>query len=99
MSKTITVTVPFDVRDEVQRYDIERSSRRDLIAYILSNDALQVSPDKLACYQAEYDEKFAAFEKAKNKIETNYVQPAANNKAINWSLDYESCIITITVDE
>lgn len=99
MSKTITVTVPAEVRDEVQKYDIERSSRRDLIAYILSNDALQVSPDKLARYQTEYDEKYAAFEKAKNQIEVNYVQPAANGKAINWSLDYDSCVITITIDE
>ena len=99
MSKTITVKVPEEVRDEVQLADVERSSRRDIIAYILSNDSINISPERMAQYQKEYDEKFMLFEKAKNKLETNYVQPAANNKAINWQLDYETCEITITVND
>lgn len=99
MSKTITITVPEEVRNEVQRYDIERSARRDIIAYVLSNDSMNVSTERMATYQKEYEEKFASFEEAKNKIETEYVQPAANGKATNWSLDYNSCVITITINE
>lgn len=99
MSKTITVKIPEEVRDEVQRYDLERSSRRDIIAYILSNNSINISSERMAQYQKEYEEKFMLFEKAKNKIENKYVQPAAKNKAVNWQLDYETCEIIITIND
>lgn len=99
MAKTITVTVPEYVRDEVQRYDVERSARRDIIAYILSNDTINIPPERMAEYQKEYDEKFMLFEKAKSKIESEYVKPNAGEKALNWTLDYNTCIVTITVNE
>ena len=98
MTKTMTITVPEEVRNEVQRYDIERSSRRDIIAYILSG-AVNVSEERFTQYQKEYDDKFAAFEKAKKDIEINYVMPATSGKASNWSLDYSTCIVTITYEE
>lgn len=99
MEKIITITIPEEVRDEVQRYDMERSSRRDIIAYILSNNDISISDERFSAYQKEYDEKFMAFEKIKNDIEKQYIQPAANNKAINWSLNYQDCIATITVND
>jgi hypothetical protein len=98
MTKTIVITVPEEIRNEVQRYDIERSSRRDIIAYILSG-AVNVSEERFAQYQKEYDEKFAAFEQAKSNIEKNFVMPATSGKASNWSLDYSTCDVTITYEE
>lgn len=98
MTKTIVITVPEEVRNEVQRCDIERSSRRDIIAYILSG-TVNVSEERFAQYQKEYDEKFAAFEQAKSNIEKNFVMPATSGKASNWSLNYSTCDVTITYEE
>lgn len=98
MTKTMVITVPEEVRNEVQRYDVERSSRRDIIAYILSG-AVNVSEERFARYQKEYEEKFAGFEKAKHDIEKNFVMSATSGKISHWSLDYSTCEITIEYEE
>ncbi len=93
-----TITVPTTLRDKIQKADIERSSRRDIITYILEK-GINVPEERFAKYQSEYDEKFRNFEQAKNELEKEYVMPATNGTASNWSLDYSTCVVTITVNE
>lgn len=95
--KTITVEVPEDVKNTVQRADIECAARRDIITYILEQN-LNVSPERMAAYQKEYDEKFFAFESAKTAIEREYVRTKVD-KPLNWSLDYHTNIITINIGD
>lgn len=98
--QTKIITVSDGDRDRVQRADIERSARRDIIIYLMEQgDNIQISPERRAEYQKEYDEKYFEFEQAKAYIEREYVMPAVNNKAVNWSLDYATCEVTITYDE
>lgn len=99
MSKIVEITVPEEVRDMVQKANVERDSRRDILAYIMTNPNMNISEERIAQYQKEYDEKYLAFEEAKNIIEKDYVIPAIKSKASNWSLDYASCIVTITINE
>lgn len=96
--KIMTITIPEEVRNKVQKADIERSSRRDIITYIMEKD-INISEERFKQYQKEYDEKFFEFEQAKNEIEKNYVVPATKGKASNWSLDYSSCVVTININE
>jgi len=97
--RTIEITVPQEIRDMVQKANIERDSRRDILTYIMSHSDINISDERIARYQKEYDEKYFAFEQAKSKIEKEYVVPAGKGKQLNWSLDYSTCIITITLDE
>ena len=97
--RTIEITIPEELRDKIQKYDTERSARRDVIVYILSNDGIEISNERFEAYQKDYDNKFFAFESAKNELETMYVQPAVNNKALNWNLNYQDCKVTITIDD
>ena len=99
MEKTILITIPEDDRVIVQRADVERSARRDILVYLMEHPELNISDERRIAYQKEYDDKFWAFEQAKADIEKKYVQPAANGKAINWSLDYATCEVTITINE
>lgn len=96
--KILTVEIPEEIVATVQKYDIERCARRDIIVYIMENNT-NVSPERFAQYQKEYDDKYFAFEAAKSEIEKNYVRPLIKDKAANWNLDYESHIITITLQE
>ena len=96
--KIMTITIPEEVRNKVQKADIERSSRRDIITYIMEKD-INISEERFKEYQKEYDEKFFEFEQAKDEIEKNYVVPATEGKASNWSLDYSSCVVTININE
>ena len=95
--KTITIEVPEDVKNTTQRADIECSARRDIITYILEKN-IAVPAERMAAYQKDYDDKYFAFEQAKSNIESNYVRKAVSNP-INWSLDYHTNIVTITVED
>lgn len=96
--KTMTIEIPENVTNMVQRFDIERSSRRDIIINIMQNN-YDIPADRFDRYQKEYDEKYFAFETAKTEIEKNYVIPATGGRKCNWSLDYATNIITITFVE
>lgn len=94
-----TITIPEEIRDMVQKANVERDSRRDILTYIMANTDINIPEERIAQYQKEYDEKYLAFDKAKSIIEKDYIIPATNGKASNWSLDYASCVVTINIDE
>ena len=93
-----TITVPEEIRNIAQKANVERDARRDILLYIMQNN-VEIPQEQIDRYQKEYDEKFLAFEQAKGKIEKEYVQPAVNGKASNWSLDYTTCVVTITIPD
>ena len=94
-----TITIPEKIRDMVQKANVERDSRRDILTYIMANTDINIPQERIADYQKEYDEKYFAFEKAKGIVEKDYVMPATEGKASNWSLDYPSCVVTIIINE
>lgn len=89
-NNTITITIPEELRNRVQRADIERSARRDIIIYLMQHPEVEISEERRLAYQKEYDDKFFEFEQAKSIIEKEYVQPIINNKTANWTLDYNT---------
>ena len=80
------IIIPEELRTRVQRANVERDSRRDILLYIMSHDDIDISEERIARYQKEYDEKYLEFEQAKSIIEKEYVMPATDGKALNWSL-------------
>ena len=91
-----TITIPEELRNQAQRANVERDSRRDILIYIMENN-LNISKERIANYQKEYDEKYFEFEKIKGIIEKEFVMPVTNNTALNWSLNYDNCLVTIEV--
>lgn len=97
-NKILTIEIPEEITTIVQKYDIERSSRRDIIVYIMQNN-LDIPEERFEKYQKEYDEKYFSFEVAKKEIEKNYIIPLTKGALCDWSLDYGTNIITITLKE
>ena len=93
-----TITVPEEIRDLAQKANVERDARRDILLYIMQNN-VNIPEERIERYQKEYDEKYLAFEQAKSVIEKNYVMPATEGKALNWSLNYSDCIVSITLPD
>lgn len=93
-----TITVPEEIRNRAQKANTERDARRDILLYIMQND-INIPEERIARYQKEYDEKYFEFEQAKSIIEKEYVVPATNGKALNWSLDYATCVVSITLPD
>lgn len=95
---TKTITVPEEIRDLAQKANVERDARRDILLYIMQND-MNIPQERIDRYQKEYDEKYLAFEQAKSIIEKDYVMPATDGKALNWSLNYSDCVVSITLPD
>ena len=93
-----TITVPEEIRDLAQKANVERDARRDILLYIMQNN-IDIPEERITRYQKEYDEKYLAFEKAKSVIEKDYVKPATDGKALNWSLNYSDCVVSITLPD
>ena len=91
------ITIPEERTIEVQKADVERSARRDIIVYLMEHPEINVDENRRAEYQKEYDEKYFAFEQAKSRIEQDFVIPVANGKASSWNLNYSTNEITITL--
>lgn len=93
-----TITVPEEIRDKAQKANVERDARRDILLYIMQND-INIPEERITHYQKEYDEKYFEFEQVKTIIEKEYVMPATDGKALNWSLDYHTCVVSITLPD
>ena len=93
-----TITIPEELRTKVQRANVERDSRRDILLYIMQNN-IEIPEERMQKYQKEYDEKFLEFEQAKDIVEKEYVMPATDKKALNWSLNYSDCVVSITLPD
>ena len=91
----IEIKIPEEIRDNIQRADMEYQSRRNILIYIMEND-IKIPQERIDKYQKECDEKFIIFENLKTNLEQQYVKPNTNNLTINhWQLDYKTCILTI----
>lgn len=99
MDKNIKIIIPQEVTNDIQRADLEYSSRRNILIYIMQNN-IDIPKDRFDQYQKEYDEKFFLFEQLKQKIEKNYVIPNIKGKIMEkWYLDYPSSILYIFIKE
>ena len=94
------ITVPEDITTMIQRYDVEQTARRNVIAYILSFNDIDITNERFQNYQKEYEEKLFSFEIAKKELEKQYILPEVkDNKTYSWNLDYETNIINLNIKE
>ena len=82
------VKVEESVRDYVESLDYEFSSRRDAVAFMISNN-MDITTEAFKSYQREMTEYNAQFTQAKGELEKKYVLPVTNGKACRWSLNYQ----------
>ena len=92
------ITIPEELKNQVQKANLERDSRRDILLYIMQNN-IDIPKQRMVEYQEEYDKKFLEFDKMKKIIEKEYVMPATDGKAFNWFLDYQTNIVSITLPD
>ena len=52
------ITIPEERTIEVQKADVERSARRDIIVYLMEHPEINVDENRRSEYQKEYDEKY-----------------------------------------
>ena len=92
--KKIEVEVDKKIRDLVESYDYEYTTRRDAVTFMLANN-MDTTTDAFKAYQKEMIEYNVKFSSAKQEIEKTYVFPVSNGAKVNWSLDYDTSMLTI----
>lgn len=90
----ITKILDEEVVTNVERYAYEFEARKSVISEMLSQD-MDISTSAFETYQHELVKYKLLFENAKKEIEENFVKDVEN--WIDWSLDYNSHVLTITV--
>ena len=95
----LQIEIPEEITLMAQKYDLEASTRKEIIIYLLSHTDIDINEERFAQYQADYDEKKFSFEVTKQEIEKEFILPKVNNKKCHWKLDYGTNIITITLEE
>lgn len=85
------ILVSEEDRNMVQRADIDCASAANLLSFMAANN-IEMSSERFAEYEERYKQAFYEFTKAKQYIERKYAAP---HNATSWSLDYETCEITL----
>ena len=67
------ISVPSNIVNEIQALDVEVAARRDLIAFMLTNN-MNVNTEQFNKYQTEYNNYFKLFDKAKSDFENNFIK-------------------------
>lgn len=88
------ILVPDEIVNEIQALDVETSARRDLIAFMITNN-MNVDTEQFNKYQMEYNKYFKLFDIAKTNFENDFVK-AQYPTAENWELLYASREVVIT---
>lgn len=88
----ITKVLDEETVTNVERYSYEFEARKNVITEMLSQD-MDTSTMAFENYQHELIKYKVLFENAKKEIEENFVKDVEG--WVNWSLDYNSHILTI----
>lgn len=80
----------------LEKLQYESESRKEVLGYIISTNG--VNTEAFKQYEKEYQDAFINFNAAKNEFEKEYVKPAVGEGSfINWTLDYNTQEVTITL--
>lgn len=97
--KTIKINIPNDIKNLIQKFDIEAQSRKEIIEYVLLNN-IDITNERFAQYQQDYDKRLYEFNVAKQELAKTYVLPEVKEiDKYNWRLDYTTSILAIEVEE
>lgn len=100
--RTIDIELPQEVVNEVQRAGLEAKSRQGVIdryfeKHLEDNDASALDAKPFKHFMSLLAEAEAEFELAKDAITDEYLPDYLKNHECDWTLDYNTCVMTITI--
>ena len=100
--KEIKIQIPEEVVNGIQLKDFEVISMQAVIANMLETHALDESMQIIESpvfvgYQNKLVKVRKEFEDAKDKMLVDFIDAETRATVMNWSLDYNSCTLTLQV--
>lgn len=97
--KKIKINIPIEIKNLIQKFDIEANSRKEIIEYVLLNN-INITNEHFQQYQQDYEKRLYEFNIAKQELVNKYILPKLKeNTKYNWNLDYTTSILTVEVEE
>ena len=93
-TKTVVIDIPSNLVDLIESYQYEVNARMNLISFCIDK-GISLENEIFKRYHDEYIEFTVKYEQAKRQITETYVDPYYPNS--RWSLDFDSCKLTIEV--
>lgn len=93
------ITVNQDTVNLLEALHYEVNSRREVIHFMLTKPDPGFNKELFDHYNKEYAEFYAQYDMAKNELQRTYVSDELVAKGAVWNLDFNSCILTVTLDE
>lgn len=93
--KTIEKVLDAAAVTALERISYEMEARKSVVAEMLAQN-MDTGTEAFARYQKELVSYTVQYETAKREIQKQYVDPVPG--AVRWSLDYETAVLSITVD-
>ena len=99
MSRLIKVDVNQETVNMIEGLHYEVNSRKEIIQLMLTKPDPGFNKELFDAYNKEYAEFYAQYDRAKNELQSRYVPEDLIAKNATWSLDFNSCVLTITVPD
>ena len=102
--KEIKIQIPENVVNDIQLKDFEAISMQMVItnmleAHALDDDTRIIDSPVFKGYQNRLAQVHKEFEQAKNNMLSSYVDKEIHQNTFNWTLDYNSCTLTLIMKE
>lgn len=95
MIKTIPINND-ELYTKLERLQYEIDGRKEIMGYLISNN--NMSTDAFKQYEAEYQQRFIEYQKAKQQFEDEIVRPEMadiNALTFSWHLDFVTKTVTV----
>ena len=92
---TLTINIPKEATDTMQRLSIEVEARASLINRFFASGQ-DVNHEVFQKYHDEYVEYFSQYEVAKHMIEEKYIPEEHRSKNTTWELNFWDSKLTVT---
>lgn len=102
MSTKINVNVDESTRDLMQRVWLDYTYKKEIVRGIIEDhkyddDDSIINSVVFKSYEKQSQECMVAYETACKELTNRYVPEHIKNKQYSWNLDFDKCILEITV--
>lgn len=87
---TKIISIPEEVCNKVQALQYECNARQGLLAFMLDRNDQNLESLSFKTYHKEYTDFNSQYEKAKEDMQKQILEPQIPGKLLSWNLDFES---------
>ena len=94
-TKTFRINIPEDFCTELQKLHYDYNGKRDIIAYMISNN-YDTTSSSFRQYEEAYQSAMITYQAAKKVLQDSYILPHVEGCTVNWEVDFDNFAVEVT---